>query len=254
MYGQLRSARATSSRTDTGFQYGRIFVGDSVGVLRYVTASTGAVGGTTVNVGNLNGTGTNSGRALIDPPVVDSSIGMVYAFIGCALPTGGSCGGGTGFGAVMQATTALASPKWIALGTGSGTNNMHIGAFDNTYYTGPIASGHLYVCGNPSLADNPTLYQISFLAGGVMNAASGTTRNLATNSGSDNATECSPLAELYNTTTSTDWLFLSVANFCNATGGGTAGCVQTSTSPVAFRPLGLARQSPSEPVRSSLTM
>ena len=176
---------------------------------------------------------------LIDPPVVDSSIGMVYAFIGCALPTGGSCGGGTGFGAVMQATTALASPKWIALGTGSGTNNMHIGAFDNTYYTGPIASGHLYVCGNPSLADNPTLYQISFLAGGVMNAASGTTRNLATNSGSDNATECSPLAELYNTTTSTDWLFLSVANFCNATGGGTAGCVQNFNITSGFPPAGI---------------
>ena len=35
----------------------------------------------------------------------------------------------------MQATTALASPKWIQLGVGSGTNNMHIGVFDNTYYT-----------------------------------------------------------------------------------------------------------------------
>ena len=49
------------------YNTGRIFVGDSIGVLRYVTASTGVVGGTTINVGNLNGTGTASGRPLIDP-------------------------------------------------------------------------------------------------------------------------------------------------------------------------------------------
>jgi hypothetical protein len=213
------------------FNTGRIFVGDSLGVLRYVTASTGVVGATTINVGNLNGTGQNSGRALIDPPVIDSSIGMVYAFIGCALPATGTCSGGNGFGVVMQATTALASPKWIELGTGSGTNNMHIGAFDNTYYIGPIQNSHLYVCGDPSLANNPILYQVGFNASGVMTTASGTTLNLATNSGSDDATECSPLTEIYNTTTSLDWLFLSVANYCNATTGGTAGCAQNFKLP-----------------------
>ncbi len=66
------------------------------------------------------------------------------------------------------------------MGNASGTNNTHIGAFDNTYYTGTISNGHLYVCGEPSLQNNPILFQIGFNASGVMQGASTTTLNLGT--------------------------------------------------------------------------
>jgi hypothetical protein len=222
---------------------GNIFVGDGSGVLWFVQTIAGGncesppcVGATTVNVGTGGAGGTASGRPIIDPPIVDSTTGKVFAFIGCALPSGGDCGNRGGFGEVMQATTALTSPKWIELGTGSGTNNMHDGAFDNTYYTGQISSGHLYVCGNPTLALNPMLYQIGFDSTGTMTTASSTTLNLSTNSGMDDAPECSPLQEVYNSNTDIDWLFLSVANYCNATGGGTAGCAQNFMLPTTGFP------------------
>jgi hypothetical protein len=236
---------------------GNIFVGDSVGVLRFVSTvahcgvtAPPCVGTTTVNVGTGGSGGTASGRPIIDPPVVDSSTGMVFAYDGCGLPAGGSCGPGNGFGEVMQATTALASPKWIELGVGSGTNNMHIGAFDNFYYEGPVQDGHLYICGQPSLLQQPTLYQVGFNSSGVMTTASSSTLDLATNSGGDNAEECSPLTEIYNSTTETDWLFLSVANFCNATGGGTAGCVQNFNITSGF-PTGGASAAAPESVGTS---
>jgi hypothetical protein len=222
---------------------GNIFVGDGSGVLWFVQTIAGGncesppcVGATTVNVGAGGAGGTPSGRPIIDPPIVDSTTGKVFAFIGCALPSGGDCSNRGGFGEVMQATTALTSPKWIELGTGSGANNLHDGAFDNTYYIGPISSGHLYVCGNPTRALNPMLYQIGFDSTGTMTTASGTTLNLSTNSGMDDAPECSPLQEVYNSNTGIDWLFLGVANYCNATRGGTAGCAQNFMLPTTGFP------------------
>ena len=80
------------------------------------------------------------------------------------------------------------------------------------------------------------LYQIGFNASGIMTTASGTTRNLANNVGNDNAGECSPLTEIFNSTTGIDWLFLSVANNCNATGGGAAGCAQNFQLPTSGFP------------------
>ncbi len=74
------------------FNTGNVFVGDGSGVLKYVQTVAGGgcatppcVGATTVNVGAVNGYGTPSGRAIIDPPVVDASTGHVFAFIGCGL-------------------------------------------------------------------------------------------------------------------------------------------------------------------------
>jgi hypothetical protein len=52
----------------------------------------------------------------------------------------------------------------------------------------------------------------------------------------DDAPECSPLQEVYNSNTDIDWLFLSVANYCNATGGGTAGCAQNFMLPATGFP------------------
>ena len=206
---------------------GNIFVGDSLGVLRFVNASTGVVGSNTVNVGNLNGTGTNSGRPIIDPPVVDSSIGKVYAFIGCALGSSGTCGSGSTLAYAFQGTTSLATGGtnriWtpVGLSSGTGTNNIHMGAFDNGYYTNP-ANGHLYVCGEPRSTSNPFMYQVGFASGGSMNTTSTQGPSL---SSSGTASECSPMTEFYNTPTSKDWLFVSVGNHCNALGGGSAGCV-----------------------------
>ena len=177
-------------------------------------------------MGNLNGTGTNSGRPIIDPPVIDGGSSKVFAFIGCALGSSGTCGNGTTLAYVFQGTTTLATGSanrvWTSVGTSSSIDNVHIGAFDNTYYAGSYLSGHLYVCGQPNTGANPILYQIGFNASGVMSSsASSTTRALGTS-----GVECSPLTEFYNTRTATDWLFLSVADGCNATNGGNAGCAQ----------------------------
>ena len=217
---------------------GNVFVGDSNGVLWAVstTANCGAAtppcNATSVNVGAINGFATPGGRPLIDPVILDSSIEKLYAFISCGYSeTGQQCSHSTttpdAYAQVMQASNSLTGAVWASVGFASGTNNTHEGAFDNTYYSGSLANAHLYVCGEPSLQNTPILYQLNFNAAGTMSATpSATTRVLGSS-----AEECSPLTEIYNTTTSTDWLFLSVPDGCTATGGGTAGCAMNFELP-----------------------
>ncbi len=174
-----------------------------------------------------------AGAPLIDPVIVDESISKVYAFISCGYSLSGqdcshSNTGTFAYAQVMQASTSLTGGVWASVGFASGTNNTHIGAFDNTYYAGSLANSHLYVCGQPSLQNDPTLYQIGFNASGTMNS---TTSNSLILSTTNTTQECSPLTEIYNTTTSHDWLFLSVSDGCAASGGGSAGCVQNFLLP-----------------------
>jgi len=215
-----------------------VFVADGCGVLRFVstTADCGStappcVGTTTINVGQVNGYTTASNRAITDPPVVDSSTGHVYVFIACGQDSTENCDSSNDspyeYAYVLQATTTLASPVWTAIGYASISNDVHIGAFDNTYYAGPIQNGHLYVCGQPARNnENPMLYQIGFNSSGVMNSTAGSsTLTLADTPSGDTSPVCSPLTEIYNTTTSTDWLFLSIADYATASGCDSAGCV-----------------------------
>jgi hypothetical protein len=112
--------------------------------------------------------------------------------------------------------------------------DMFAGAFDHNFFSSP-ATGFLYVCGYPTSAANstPVLYRIGFDSTGKMNSTHDS-HSLAVATTSP-ATRCSPMTEIFNSTK--DWLFFSVPNGCNATGGGAGGCVMsfdiTSGFPIA---------------------
>jgi hypothetical protein len=155
--------------------------------------------------GNVNcrGTGTsgNGSNLRLDAPIVDSTAGKVYVFLG-------NDGGGNSV--VIQFPTAVSAasyhscPAETTVGTGSTTGiPVFAGTFDNLYFTsstGSSPSGNLYVCGNTS--GDATLYQVPITSNAL--AASGTSV-LAVSTGS---TTCSPVTEVFSA--STDLIFLSV--------------------------------------------
>ncbi len=92
--------------------------------------------------------------------------------------------------------------------------NIYGGAFDNAYLNSsrPSVAGHMYVCGKDHAnIDRPALYQLSFTGDGVLSSVGTALVNLAQ---ADNE-QCSPVTELYNTTTSTDWIFFSIGKSAN---------------------------------------
>ena len=132
---------------------------------------------------------------------------------------------GAGTPQVVQTTTTLGSAVTAPAGTATGsTPQMHAGAFDNNYFSGPVQSGFLYVCGRGSASTSPTLYRIGFNSSGVMSSTPDGGSTLAL--GSTVTAACSPLTEIYNSGQSTDWLFVGVPGTC-AAGGSTTGCVES---------------------------
>jgi hypothetical protein len=143
---------------------GRVFVGSgSNGVsgsqLFAVTASTGAIAATSSSLGKGNG--------IVDGPIVDSSAGKVYVFVGADNSPSGTCFGGGPCSGVYQftANSTLASSKeaTVQRGSNSFTYTLRLGAFDNNYFTSSNATGNLYVCGNT--LGSGTLFQIPITAG-----------------------------------------------------------------------------------------
>ena len=196
-----------SGATLTGPVYdngtGNIFVADSNGQLSFVPDSTGVLSGT-----NISGLG-----AITDPPIVDPSTGHVFVF-----------SGGNSTSAIVEeaGTAALGSPTSVNIGNNSAGTHVHAGTFDNNYFTS-VSTGHLYVCGKQSGNAAPALYSIPFNSSGVMSGTVNGPLNLSTTTTTQ---ECSPLAEIYNTGQSTDWLFLGVPANC-AFGGSTTGCIMS---------------------------
>jgi hypothetical protein len=177
-----------------------------------------------------HGTGAsgNANDLRLDSPIIDSTAGKVYAFLG---------NDGNGNSAVLQFPTAVSSTQfsWHScgtsesiVGTGSATGIPLLGGtFDNVYYTsssGSSPSGNLYVCGNTS--GNATLYQIQINSG----ATSTITTGLAVSTAN---TTCSPLTEVFSA--STDLIFLSVESAAPTSGAWTctsaAGCLMSFTVP-----------------------
>jgi len=189
------SANLTSPDFDSTSRI--IFVGDDTGRLSAV--STDGLVITSVDVSN------GSGRPLIDAPIVDSSTEKVFAFTGC---TGSSddCGSDVTNAQVVQVGVFLEPTTVVRanIGLSSASDVIWDGDFDNNYYTGSYATGHLYTCGNPDGNFGRILYRIGFSAGGVMNTSATTGPTLT----SDTLNNCSPLTEIYNGTV--DRLFLSV--------------------------------------------
>ena len=176
---------------------GRVFVGSgfngSTGTQLFgVNALTGAIAGTSSSLGKGNG--------IVAGPIVDSSAGQVYVFVGTDNGTSTCFLAGTSCSAVYEFTTNFTS------GTGrktivSSEGNMgavfmlYAGAFDNAYYTSSNGTGNLYVCGNTrGLA---TLVQVPITAG-VMAASTTFGLQLAGTSGSSGNIPCSPISEIFN--------------------------------------------------------
>jgi hypothetical protein len=169
----------------------KIFIGGFSSGSIYCVLATGALCSTpSINVG----TGIN------DAPLVDSTNQTVFISNDTAASGGVS--------AVNQVNTSLGNRITTTIGTGG--NDLYNGAFDNAYYTSP-ASGHYYVCGGTSTAAQPTLYSIGFSSSGQMNTTTVNSAQLVV-SGSGPTVDCSPISEAYNTSTSKDYIYLSVKN------------------------------------------
>jgi len=183
-----------------------VFVGCSDGKL-YSISQMGAIKSITVG----DGVAAKTYGAIVDPPLVDSLNGFVYAVSGSA-----SSGAN---GVLVQAKTDLSS--FVAVPVGSGNQcAIHAPALNNAYYTSPTSAGALiYVAGVTGTVSQPctasstggalALYGVGFGTGGVMTAGA----PAHTFSGGTPGNEWAPLLEFYNSTTAVDWLFASV--ICN---------------------------------------
>jgi hypothetical protein len=196
-----------------------VFVGDSAGFLYSVNSTTGSGSSGVTTSGQVG-----SGTGIVDAPMVDSTAGTVYVFVGASVvnPTNsavvvfnvssGNIGSGT------TGTAAL-------VGTNSATVPLYDGDFDHIYFTSSNfaqPAGNLYVCGNPG--GNPTLYQIPITYSGGPVLGSVVTGPVLASSN----VGCSPLTEFFNSSTNTDWLFAGVGSTsCGASGATQGGCVMS---------------------------
>jgi len=178
---------------------------------------------------------SGDGQALrLDAPIVDSSAGKVYVFLG---------NDGNGNSAVIQFSTTVGEGTGdfeyhtcgteSTIGTASTTAGIPVfaGTFDNLYFTsdgGSSPSGNLYVCGNTS--GDATLYQVQITSNAM--AASGTSV-LAVSTGN---TTCSPLTEVFSS--STDLIFLSVESLGSTSSAvncpSNAGCLMSFSVPTTL--------------------
>jgi len=196
-----------------------VFVGDSAGFLYSVNSTTGS-GSSGVTASGQVGSGTG----IVDAPMLDSTAGTVYVFVGASVadPTNSAVvvfnvsSGNVGSGAT--GTAAL-------VGTNSATIPLYDGDFDHIYFTSSNfaqPAGNLYVCGNAG--GNPTLYEIpiTYSSGPVLGSVVKGPVLASSNVG------CSPLTEFFNSSTTTDWLFGAVGSTsCGASGATQGGCVMS---------------------------
>jgi hypothetical protein len=212
------SSAATKTLTGPVFDSvsNNIFIADdenNAGNLFYVRLAAGSAGscnpasngGTPPCVGNAT-LAVSTKAGITDSPLVDSSNGWVYTQTSNADGTNAK---------IYQANTTLTSSTSANVG-GNNPNDLHSGAFDNTYFNaGPTDSNsRYYVCGLNGAATASVVYQFGFNASGVLNTSPTTSLAVA----SANNTPCSPLTESYNPNASggaKDWLFLSVADHGN---------------------------------------
>ena len=199
-----------------------IFVTDSDGVLSYVREVL-SITGTTCTLPCFGGSinlSPGGVHVITDGPLVDSTTGKVFAFIG----NNGSNGSNA---AVVQSDTILSAGAFVSVNVGAGGHHLHSGAFDNSYLTGNRSAGSLYVCGESSNS-TPTMQRIGFTNTGTMNGAVDVGVALAVASG--NGTECAPVTELFNAsapTASQDQIFFGVQSLGAGPNCGGGGCVMS---------------------------
>lgn len=166
---------------------------------------------------------------ILDSPIVDSSAGKVYAFVGDDGTT--NCSSGPCAGVFEFSTTFSSAATGTEAAVGSGYEFMMSGTFDNLYYTSesPAATGSLYVVGNTG-ASNNTLYQIPITASTMGTPVAGPV--VATNYSNSYYSAGLQITEFYNTggTQPHDYIFLSVLSYGNPTSAcgtpsSTIGCI-----------------------------
>lgn len=176
-----------------------VFVGCSDGKLYGFNSSGTALATPSVTVGNGSALG-----GIVDPPIVDGIDKLVYAV-----------SGSNGTNAVLvQASTTLGSPTTVTVGA-AGVFNLHAPAFSNAYYTSPATAGALiYIAAYNAAGNEIELYGYCFNSSDVLANCSGVTpagpHTLVLNTTPGSQLEYAPLTEFYNSTTSIDWLFITV--------------------------------------------
>ena len=189
-----------------------VFVGDSQGYL-YSVGPTGTV----TQSGQLA-----AGTGIVEPPMVDSYGKGVYVIVGDN--AAGTASTVYVFNISTGNFTSASTGSSVTVGTNSTTVPLYGGAFDNAYLTSADPTqpaGKLYVCGNAG--GNPTLYQIpiTYSSGPVLGAVATGPVLAGGNVG------CSPVTEFYNSSTSTDWLFVGAPSTSCGAGTGAGGCVMS---------------------------
>jgi len=206
---------------------GKIFVGDYLantasncqpgikstegqcGYLYSVNASSGAV---------VRSAQLDYNLGIYDGPIVDSSAGMVYAFVGADNST--NCSSGP-CAAVFQFPVSFgAGAAGIEATVGAGYEYLMSGSFDNQYFTsGNSPSGHLYVVGGTGPQNN-TLYAITINNNAMTAGPAAAGPVVATNYSNGFYAAGLPLTEFCNNGSidctaaqGTDYLFLSVLGF-----------------------------------------
>lgn len=194
---------------------GKVFVGSAYSTsgsqLFAVLAATGAVTGTSSGLGK--------GVGLVSGPIVDSTAGQVYVFIGNDGTT--ACYPTNPCSAVYQFPTSFTSGTGTKATVGlSGSFPLYLGDFDNAYYSSTSSTGNLYVCGGGVGSSEPTISRIS-VSSGVMSASS-----VAGPAVSLSSLSCSPVTDVYNPAAGgTDRIFVSVPNGSDAKPCSSGGCV-----------------------------
>ena len=200
---------------------GRVFVGagwnGTTGSKLYaVNSSTGAIAATSAALGKGNG--------IASGPILDSTAGKVYVFVGTDNSPSGTCLGGGPCSGVYQftASSSLATSveATVQRSTNSSTFTLNAGTFDNNYYTSSNSTGNLYVCGN-SLGTG-ILYQVPVTAG-VMSTTSVAGPQLSGTVGLAANAPCSAVTEIFNPSVGgalgTDKIFVSTtgtgSGFCS---------------------------------------
>jgi hypothetical protein len=214
----------TSPVYDFGTQH--IFVADSGGFLySYTTA-----GVPVMKSSQLAATGS---KGIVDAPLVDSSAGFVYVFVGDDENTSAAltCTNTTGCNGVFQflATnaaigTGVCTPtsvtawsgtncgKESVFGVGEAGTVIYDGSFDQIYFAGTGTTGNLWTCASKGTAgiSEPKLMQNPMTAfvptGDVLGIA-----NNVLNPMTSAAAACSPVSEVFGSGgTTDDYIFLSV--------------------------------------------
>jgi hypothetical protein len=150
---------------------------------------------------------------ILDSPIVDSTTGKVYVFVGddgslnCTV-TG--FGPGPCAGVYQFPTGFIGGATGTEAAVGCGYEFMMSGSFDNDYFT--TGTGNLYVVGNTGPANN-TLYQIAVSPSGFGTITPGPA--IATNYTAGYYSAGLQISEFYNTSgaNSHDYLFTSVLGF-----------------------------------------